>query len=73
MSYQIKVAGVLDKSWSDWLGEANIVTEKLEDGSMVTKMIVDENDQPKLFGILDQIRDLNLTLLEVKSDEIQLK
>ncbi len=73
MNYQIRVAGLLDKSWSDWLGEANMVTEKLADGSTVTIMTVDAQDQPKLFGILDQIRDLNITLLEVKSDEIQQK
>lgn len=65
MIYQIKIKGTLDRSWSDWLGEAEITTEPAEDGSVITTMLVDAADQPALFGVLDHIRDLNLILIHV--------
>lgn len=66
MVYQIKVKGLLDKSWSAWLGSVKINSAAQEDGSMITTMTVDVIDQPVLFGILDRIRDLNLSLISVK-------
>lgn len=65
MIYQIKVKGELDQSWSDWLGDVKIATERQRDGSVTTTLAVDAADQPVLFGILDRIRDLNLTLISV--------
>jgi hypothetical protein len=65
MIYQIKLKGELDQSWSDWLGEVEITTELAEDGSMITAILVDAADQPALFGVLDRIRDLNFTLIQV--------
>lgn len=69
MIYQIKIKGALDRSWSDWLGKAEITAEAAEDGSVITTMLVDAADQPALFGILDRIRDLNLVLINVISKE----
>ena len=66
MIYQIKLKGELDQSWSDWLGEVEITTEQAEDGSVITAILVDAADQPVLFGVLDRIRDLNFTLIQVK-------
>jgi hypothetical protein len=65
MIYQIKLKGELDQSWSDWLGDVEITTELAEDGSMITAILVDAADQPALFGVLDRIRDLNFTLIQV--------
>lgn len=65
MIYQIKIKGELDHSWSDWLGNVEITSDLVEDGSVVTTMMVDAADQPVLFGILDRIRDLNLILIHV--------
>lgn len=65
MVYQIKVEGELDQSWSDWLGSAKITSDLLEDGRAITTMMLDVADQPALFGILDRIRDLNITLIHV--------
>jgi hypothetical protein len=65
MIYQIKVKGELDQSWSDWLGCVEIISERMEDGSMITTLKGDLIDQPALFGILDRIRDLNLVLVSV--------
>ncbi len=69
MEYTIKIAGVLDQSWSDWLGGVKIVSEPQEDGSVTTTMTVDVADQSTLFGILDRIRDLSLVLLSADQNE----
>jgi hypothetical protein len=65
MVYLIKVSGVLDESWSSWLDNTLICIEE-ENGVPVTIIRGDVPDQPALFGILDRIRDLNLTLISVE-------
>lgn len=65
MVYQINVKGVLDQTWSNWLGNVDIHTERTGDGGVITTMTVDLTDQAALFGILDHIRDLNLLLVSV--------
>jgi hypothetical protein len=65
MVYLIKVNGVLDESWSSWLDNTLICIEE-ENGVPVTIIQGDVPDQPALFGILDRIRDLNLTLISVE-------
>ncbi len=69
MIYRIMIKGTLDQSWSDWLGNVEITTDQLSNGSMVTTISMDAADQPALFGILDHIRDLNLDLLSVTRGE----
>jgi hypothetical protein len=66
MIYLIKVRGVLDENWSIWLDHTRIRIES-ENGVEVTIIEGDVPDQPALFGILDRIRDLNLTLISVES------
>ena len=68
MIYQIVVKGKLDESWSDWLGDVSITSTLGEDGTSlwVTTLIVEVPDSPALFGILDRIRDLNLTLISLR-------
>ncbi len=73
MKYQIKIAGVLDQSWADWLGRMEMSSEQAEDGSMVTILTVKADDQSKLFGILDHIRDLNITLISVTPCDDQIE
>ena len=68
MVYQIKVKGELDPSWADWLGSETITAEKDGAGNLVTTLTVVDNDHPALFGILDRIRDLNLTLISVSKE-----
>ena len=65
MVYQIKIKGVLDQSWSDWLGNVDIRTEPAEENGVITTLTVDLIDQAALFGILDHIRDMNLKLVSV--------
>jgi hypothetical protein len=72
MIYQIKVKGKLDESWSDWLGNVQITSAPAEDGTWVTTLVSAVPDPPALFGILDHIRDLNLTLIllrEISGEE----
>jgi hypothetical protein len=60
-TYQIKVNGHLDRSWSQWLNDLSITHE--EDG--VTLLVGPIADQPALHGLLIKIRDLGLPLLSV--------
>lgn len=69
MRYQIKIKGVLDQSWSNWLGDVDIQTEPVENGVVVTTLQGELIDQATLFGILDRIRDLNLVLVSVNPCE----
>ena len=66
MVYQIKVKGKLDENWSDWLGNVQITPALAEDGTWVTTLVGEVSDPPVLFGILDRIRDLNLTLISLR-------
>jgi hypothetical protein len=66
MVYQIKVRGKLDKSWSDWLYDAKIVSELEEGNNVITTLTVVVIDQSALFGILDRIRDMNLLPISVE-------
>jgi hypothetical protein len=69
MIYQIKVKGELDQSWSDWLGNVQIASERDESEKLFTILTLDIIDQTALFGILDRIRDLNIDLVSVISRE----
>jgi hypothetical protein len=60
--YQIKIQGLLDESWSDWLDGLAIVP--LAHGeTLLTGPI---RDQAALHGLLNKIRDLGLPLLGVE-------
>jgi hypothetical protein len=61
--YEIKVKGHLDPRWSDWF-EGLELTD-LEGGE--TMLSGPLADQAALHGLLERIRDLNLTLISVTS------
>lgn len=63
-SYQIRVLGHLDESWSAWFDEFSIT---YPDGQ-TTQLSGAVRDQSQLHAILIKIRDLNLTLISVHSD-----
>ena len=65
MVYQIKICGMLDQSWSNWLGDVEIQVVQMENGEVISTLTVDILDQATLFGILDHIRDINLPLISV--------
>ena len=58
--YQIKVKGFLDKKWTAWFDRMEISYE--EGKTILTGYIT---DQSALHGLLNKIRDLNLTLISV--------
>jgi hypothetical protein len=60
--YEIRVQGVLDESWSEWLGGLDV--RPLDSG--VTVLSGHIRDQSALHGLLNKIRDLGLPLLGVE-------
>ena len=61
-SYQIRVQGHLPDSWSEWFGGFEINTRPNGE-SVLTGEIT---DQTALQSLLERIRDIGLTLIEVK-------
>jgi hypothetical protein len=59
--YQIRIKGQLDNRWSDWFDGLTIASQV--DGDTVMRGVV--VDQAALFGLLNKIRDMGLTLLSV--------
>jgi len=57
--YEIRVQGMLDQGWSEWLGGLDV--RPLDSGETVLAGPV--RDQAALHGLLNKIRDLGLPLL----------
>jgi hypothetical protein len=59
--YEIIIKGHLDPHWSNWFAGLKL-TYLVEDETMLSGSLP---DQAALHGLLERIRDLNLTLLSV--------
>jgi hypothetical protein len=67
--YEIKIRGHLDQRWSDWL--AGLKLTHLEgDETLLSGRLP---DQAALHGLLERIRDLNLTLISVSRGDPSIK
>ena len=64
--YEIRVSETLEDRWSDWFEGMEVLP--INEGSHVSGTLLRGNlpDQAALFGILSLLRNLNLTLIEVK-------
>ncbi len=64
--YRIVIKGHLSKEWVDWQCELDHVQNfNGETQQPVTILTVALPDQSALHGLLDKIRDLNLTLISI--------
>jgi hypothetical protein len=64
--YEIKIKGQLDPNWSEWF--AGLQLTQLDKNETLLSGILP--DQSALHGLLERIRDLNLTLVSVTSDSL---
>jgi hypothetical protein len=65
VTYQIKVPGQLDESWSDWVGCLVIATEDEGGGPPVTTL-TGKVDQAALHGLLRRLYSMGLPLISVE-------
>ena len=65
-TYQIKVPGELDESWSDWIGGIRIAVESEGDGPSITT-ITGTIDQAALQSVLRRLYSLGLPLISVNA------
>jgi hypothetical protein len=64
--FRIRVRGVLDASWSDYLGDMALSAEREGESVTITTLIGPLADQSALLGVLNAIHDLGLPLLSVE-------
>ena len=64
VTYQIKVPGILDERWSDWIGAMALTFEEDRDGRPVTTL-TGTLDQAALQGLLRHLYTLGLPLISV--------
>lgn len=66
-AYRIRIAGRVRNGWSDFMSNLEESCDQ-ENGATVTTITGVVTDQAALHGLLERIRDLNLTLLSVVCD-----
>jgi hypothetical protein len=68
-AYQIEVEGKIDPSWSDWLGGAQLASQKRSGLGPKTTLRVRLADQAALRGLLNRLWDLNLVVISIRRIE----
>jgi hypothetical protein len=61
-TYRIRFTGGLNRSVTDWLGEASLVSQEKGETLITAKF----SDQAALRGFLDQLWNLNCTVLSME-------
>jgi hypothetical protein len=69
-TYQIKVPGHLDESWSEWAGGMTITVENGDDGPPTTTL-TGVVDQAALQSLLRRLYSLGLPLISVNWVELE--
>jgi hypothetical protein len=64
-NYRIRVRGLVDPKWSDWLGGMTITTRQSQSTS-VTDLVGRVADQAALSGILNALYEMHLPILQVE-------
>ncbi len=63
--YEILVSGHLDPERAEWFGDMTLTVRRTATGDAITVLSGPVADRAALFGILNRIRDLGLTLISV--------
>jgi hypothetical protein len=66
-AYRIRIVGRVNNGWSDFMSDLGESCDQ-ENGATITTITGVVADQAALHGLLERIRDLNLTLLSVVCD-----
>ena len=66
MYVSIRIKGHLDQSWQQWLEGLEIVHEK----GGISRLSGRLADQSALYGVIQKINHMSLTLLSLESDQI---
>jgi hypothetical protein len=66
-AYCVRIVGRVNNGWSDFMRNLEESYEQ-ENGATVTTITGVVTDQAALHGLLERIRDMNLTLLSVACD-----
>ena len=64
-TYRIRIKGILDSSFADWLGKMSRIPQENNE----TVLIGQFADQAALRGLLDQLWNLNFTILYLERME----
>ncbi len=65
--YEIRIEGELGDIWINWFEGLSIRKEQNGESHLpITILYGPIPDQPALFGVLNKIRDLNLTLISIE-------
>jgi hypothetical protein len=62
---EVRVRGVIDKSWSDWFGGLVMVETSPDETTLRGHL----PDQAALYGLLAKLRDLGFRLVSVQTDD----
>ena len=63
--YEIRIKGHLDERWSEWFSGLTLTHQEGD----ITRLSGPLPDQSALHGLLERVRDFNLTLVSVTCSE----